>query len=348
MGADLDTWAEAYVAMDRLSELAPWQWMADRDVFAVRDKATDEVGYVSVLGAGGESFGVLLFLGSYGFWTLQRQIELGDRLGAGDAEPSELLEYMPFAVSATFEDREDVSAVQRRYIRELGLSYRGRQAWPSVRFHEPGYAPGEPSDDHVSFLCLALYATMYVAERTREKPDSLPGGADGMLTLSRGANGRWAQSVHHPRGVSRPVPAPFDYGDLARMAGIEAGEATGVWEVDFFHIPGFVNGGRGERAYTPRVAVVVDATSKRTLKTLVEPPDLFLRQAQAELVNLLAHARPAAIRVRHADAIALLRPMSRAFGCRLVKTDSLPGADSVRHGLIQQMEAMAERADGPP
>lgn len=260
-------------------------------------------------------------------------------LDAGDVEPSEVLEYLPSGVSATFEDREDVSAAQRRHIRELGLSYRGRQAWPSVRVHEPGYAPGEPDDDALSFLCLALYVTMYAAERMREQPDFLSRG-DSMLVLSPGANGRWAESTHQPRGKPPAVPAPFDYAAIVRQAGIQVAEPSGTWDIDFFYLPGFVSAGRGERAYNPRVAIVVDATSKLILKTFMEAPDSFLRQAQIELFNLLVRARPAIIRVRHADAVAMLRSMARAFGCRLVTADSVPAADHVRRELIQQMEAM--------
>lgn len=38
----LDQWRDLYDAATALPDLAPWRWMADEDLFAVRDPETGE------------------------------------------------------------------------------------------------------------------------------------------------------------------------------------------------------------------------------------------------------------------------------------------------------------------
>jgi hypothetical protein len=52
-----EQWRRLYEAAVGVKELAPWEWMTETDVFGVQDPETQEIGFVSVMGALGEHFG---------------------------------------------------------------------------------------------------------------------------------------------------------------------------------------------------------------------------------------------------------------------------------------------------
>ena len=45
-------------------------------------------------------------------------------------------------LQASFEDRNELRDKDRQVIKELGLKFRGRQAWPMFRSYRTGLCPG--------------------------------------------------------------------------------------------------------------------------------------------------------------------------------------------------------------
>ncbi len=63
----LKEWRKLYEAAMRVKKIAPWDWMDETDIFGVQNPETDETGFVSVMGAGGEHFAIGVYLGCRGF-----------------------------------------------------------------------------------------------------------------------------------------------------------------------------------------------------------------------------------------------------------------------------------------
>ncbi|MGH3145873.1 MAG: DUF7309 domain-containing protein, partial [Rubrobacter sp.] len=119
-------WRWLYESAVRIKEVAPWEWMTEADVFGVQSPETGEPGFVSVMGMLGEHYAVSLYLGSegiHGFLDLQ---EMGPF-----ADPEALIQIPQ--LQASFEDREELDRRDREVIKELGLKFRGRNAWPMFR-----------------------------------------------------------------------------------------------------------------------------------------------------------------------------------------------------------------------
>src|SRR5262245_13791741 len=92
-----DEWGRLYAAAGRVKVMAPWRWMMEDNVFGVRNPERDEVGFLSVMGSGGEHFGVGLYQGAvalYDFFALSE---------ADSFEAERLLEIPQ--IQASFEDR---------------------------------------------------------------------------------------------------------------------------------------------------------------------------------------------------------------------------------------------------
>jgi hypothetical protein len=139
---DTREWRRLYEATVRVKELSPWEWMTEADVFGVQNPETGELGFVSVMGMLGEHYAVSLYLGSegiHGFLNLQ---ELGPF-----ADPEALIQIPQ--LQASFEDREQLDKRDREVIKELGLKFRGRNAWPWFRSYRTSFSRGSWSPERL-------------------------------------------------------------------------------------------------------------------------------------------------------------------------------------------------------
>src|SRR5215475_13478923 len=99
----IEEWGRLYAAAGRVKEMAPWKWMIEDEVFGVRNPERDEVGFVSVMGAGGEHFAVALYQGAvalHGFLALSEAVADGPVDGIGAERVLEIPQ-----LQASFEDR---------------------------------------------------------------------------------------------------------------------------------------------------------------------------------------------------------------------------------------------------
>ena len=65
-------WKLLYEAMRKLKDIAPWEYLEEDELFAVQDPDTNEIGFVSIMGAIGEHYAVSVYLGEkglYGFFV---------------------------------------------------------------------------------------------------------------------------------------------------------------------------------------------------------------------------------------------------------------------------------------
>src|SRR5215204_5553661 len=170
-------WRGLYESAIRVKEISPWEWMTETDVFGLRSPETGELGLVSVMGLLGQHYAVSLYLGSegiHGFLNLQ---EMGPF-----ADPEALIQVPQ--LQASFEDREELDKRDREVIKELGLKFRGRSAWPMFRSYRPSFFPWFLESGEASFLSVALEQLADVAPRLRED-SSLLESSDGEGYLLR-------------------------------------------------------------------------------------------------------------------------------------------------------------------
>lgn len=69
-----EDWSALYQAAIAFQRAAPWEWMSSEDLFAIENPDDSEMGYCSVLGSGGEEFGVGMFVGEDGYERCARLI----------------------------------------------------------------------------------------------------------------------------------------------------------------------------------------------------------------------------------------------------------------------------------
>jgi hypothetical protein len=330
-----EEWRRLYEAWGRFKEIAPWEWMNETNVFGVQDPETGQLGFISVMGALGEHYAVSLYLGPeglYGFWAMQQ---------AGPAIPPELFLEIP-QLQASFEDREMLQKRDRDLIKELGLKFRGRQAWPLFRSYRPGFVPWFLEAGEVHFLTHALEQAHEMALRFRDNWTILPASQKQYLVrVARKDKGNliWEDKIML---VSPPEPTSIQLQmDLQTLAALKS-RARGSFtlEMDLFMLPSAVRDA-GDRPYYPYVLMTIDKQSGMILgNDMLQPfPSLLEMYSQVplhvvyQLVRL--GSRPKEIRVRSPMLAQLLNTLTEDLDFKLKSVDRLSTLDSARNELFR-------------
>ena len=310
-------WEELYKAAIAFQQAAPWEWMTNEDIFAVVNPINGETGYCSILGNGGQEFGLGIFLGDAG---LCRFAALLDEQEADD--PTETI--MTPLLTYLLVSRDELDEDERKIIRSLGLSFRGRNAWPLFRSQRPGYAPWFLEADEAIYLTAALRQALEIANRVEA------GDLDLRRNLARGkiitrywTDNGWKErrdtlrSAPQTKQVSKePLSAADEAGLLLLSNRVK--ERSGSWEFDFFIMPVCI-GPAGSRPYYPLCFMAVEREKGLVVQMNMTRPWLTVSQKQKVVIRLLKKSEvlPEEIRVGSPSAKGAMEPIAQALGMKL-------------------------------
>ncbi len=333
-----EEWRRLYEAAAQVKELAPWEWMEETGIFGVKNPETGQLGFVSVMGSLGEHYAVALYQGQeglYGFWRMQNM--------GPDAVAEQILEIPQ--LQASFEDRDQTNPQDREVIKELGLKFRGRQAWPLFRSYRPGYVPWYLEAEEARFLTLALEQLLDIAPRFQQDDALLQAGGeiDYLVRVPKTAGERvsWEDQVQQvPPPEPQSLQLPMDIDLLSRLKQIRPGKQK--LEVDFFLFPATIQEHKGERPFYPYMLMVVEASSGMVLgsdllKVETSLIDLW-GSLPLEMVKQLARAGfvPGEIQVRSPLLAQVLQPLADELRFKLKHVKRLPMLDEARGFLAQR------------
>src|SRR5581483_131688 len=314
----LEEWRRLYAAAARVKELAPWTWMMEDDIFGVQNPETDEIGFVSVMGNLGEHLAAAL----YKFLELEEDAE-------DEVEPQRLLEIPQ--LQASFEDREQLEKKDRDVIKQLGLKFRGAQAWPQFRSYEPGFFPWYLTGAEARFLACALEQVPEVAARFNDD-DSLLWPEGENVLLVRAAREDNGGLVWEDKVVSVPPPEPeiiplkMDLQALERLKQMPHSDRE--VEIDLILLPTPV-GEKNERPFFPYLLMIVDGQSRMIVgnEMLKAQPSLeaMWGMVPVKVVHTLAQlgSVPGLVRVRSELLVGLLQQVSVEVGFQLKQSRAL-------------------------
>jgi hypothetical protein len=334
----LNEWSRLYQAAIEIVEMAPWTWMEEMEIFGVQNPETDELGFVSVMGALGEHLSIAVYQGPEGlcrFWELFHAEPTGDE--------GEILS-IPH-LQASFEDRGELTDRDRDVIKRLGLKFRGRQAWPMFRSYRPGYFPYYLVAHEARFLTHALEQTLEVAPRIREAPRILePGGEeDYLVRVPREEEGAlvWEDGVV---AVSPPELEPIAmFMDMDALERLKRSPRQPIsLEIDMFVCPARI-GERGTRLRYAYQLLLVERRRGFVLGSDLMMPDptreAMYGRVPAAVVRMLARAGmvPQEVRVRSRLLFQLLDSLTDDLGFSVIQTQRLPALDEARDFMTQAM-----------
>ncbi len=341
----LEQWQRLYQLAVEVKAMAPWNWMMEDDLFGVENPDSDEMGFVSVMGAAGEHFAVTVYLGSAGLRGFMAMHEDGRQ-----ETVREIFFTIP-QVQVSFEDRDLLTGEDRGVIKTLGLKFRGRNAWPWFRSYLPGYAPFYLSAAEARFLTCALEQVLIVAPRFREDLSLFYGEEDEEEDEDRGmfiraysataAGDVWTD--RYQREFSSHVTSVVvrvDNATLDRLGSLP--QRKMIVEIDAFMLPQAVQEGKSRPKYAYPL-MLVDADSGYVLgfelmhvETTLE--EMWSRMPGAILDQLAQMGlKPSMIKIRPGVLQGLLEPVAKEVGIKVQSSARLPMLDEAKQAMLAFM-----------
>lgn len=324
-----------YQAAIAYRELACWQWMRDRDMIAVRDPETGETAYCCVMGALGECLGLAAYRGEEGLAFL-------DKLEAdGPQEDPFLAVLEQNSLALLFVERRGMRKQALAVIKDLGLHFRGKEAWPALRSYLPGYVPWDFNAAEARFFLAILEQTCDVARRFKNDPNLLAAPEEGAffarVPVEEGGQRVWKDQWLRPVRTATPLVSPvIDSRRLQALASRNLSRA-GVWEMDMKAIPAPV--GDKERSFFPIMLMCVDRRSGMVFGwQMLHPKDAHLKMAN-EILGMIENvgAAPERIVYRNPRLRPCLEVIALSLNIGLSCSARLPALQPALDGLLTYM-----------
>lgn len=153
-------WKSLLQLTKEYSELAPWRWLGDDQIFAVKQQETDEYIYCSVLGAMGEEYGLSTFTGESGLRYLRGVFD-------GTIDDSDALTTNQ-GISISFYHRNEITAEDYELIKREGFTFRGENNWPMIRSYTPGLYPWFLTEEEAHSFVTILERVIVICKRAKD------------------------------------------------------------------------------------------------------------------------------------------------------------------------------------
>lgn len=337
-----------YEAAALFKELKCWNWLSNSHIFGVQNPENGEIGYCTVLGNGGEMYGMAVYLGTEGLDTilsLLRGVPKGDPM------------FTQHCLMLSFDSRDELYPEEYAQIKALGLSFRGRTSWPTFRLYEPGFGPWPVWEEgQARYLIQCLEQAAAVAREVQANPDALFDG-DWETFLVRipekAENGAWTWSNRWlaPAAESGDAAAdsrsagegdaqgasPIDEIRTARLRKLPVKEEQ-EWSAGVFFLPLPIKEA-GKRPVYPQMLIIMDETSGMIVHTELREKNEWLLQGAELLPELLERLgfRPGKMVFADEGMARSWHGLLEALGTEVYLAERLPLLESVIEEFVGHM-----------
>lgn len=328
--ASLEQWGALYGVATRIKEQKPWEKFWNMDLIGVQRGEAEDTTFFSILGRGGECYGITVYEGYAGlnnFLMLAMQQELN--LTA---------EYAMFSqknLTCYWGNRDELTNKQRKTIKDLGYTYRGKNQWLYFMSFEPGYYPYDLDAEEVLRMSGHLQDLELVLQRYESECTKVDYETGNMLLATFGQN---TGDV-----LLKEAPLPFTeylFGELrmkdealTKLAG--APECKAVLEAEVALTGAEVTDKKYSRPAHPALILLGDAASGAIVNFCMSQPEDVPIISLAEMVVdfIVRYGLPKEIRVSNMVVEAGLAQLCQVCGIKLHRVKRLPVIDSFRRSM---------------
>jgi len=324
-------WKILYEAMRRVKDIAPWEYLEEDELFAVQNPETNEIGFVSIMGAIGEHYAISVYLGEkglYGLWDLHQSTH--------DEFSFQRILEIP-QLQASFEDRDYLHPKDRTIIKKLGLSFRGKNSWPMFRSFRPGFFPWYLDDKEARFLHIILEQTIDVVLRLKTDRSLVETGCEDTYLLRKGIREKdtiiWQDSTLKMIPQAPQQEFTVNMSAIANLNKMVPYQIT--LEIDLIMSTEPVQE-KKDRPYYPYILMAIDADSGLILEPQILQPlptlDAMMGTVSSKIVELLTKSQmlPAKILVSSETLYHLISCVCENLCITLELHEELPNVDQAR------------------
>ncbi|MGB9662238.1 MAG: DUF7309 domain-containing protein [Moorellaceae bacterium] len=336
----MNQWQVLYDLAQAFRKAGPWQWMSEDNLFGVKDPDTGEVGYCAVIGELKETYGLVVYPGSEGLasYALMKESQ--------DPRDLEFISHQK-ALSLIFANSNELSDKDKALIKELGLNFRGKNAWPVFRSMKPWYYPWYFTTEEARFFTVVLEQALEFCLECRQKPyllETLRG--DRILVKVKAGRGwqyEW-QELPPPPVVEFPVLVLSKV--IRRKIERECRKAAINWETGFFPFPVPVKDKNDERPYFPVVTLWVDEVSGMILHLEMFRPGEWYKVAEGFMTAALrSGVLPATIYTSQPEVIGMLQAAVEKLGVGLKPARELKALEMAKKAIIRDLAGQKNQSN---
>lgn len=329
--ASLDQWRALYEVATRIKELKPWEEFWDMDLIGIRNGAEEDTVFYSILGRGGECYGIAVYegyegLNSFMMLTLQESLNL----------KSEYAMFNQKNLTCYWGNRDELSDKQRKIIKELGYSYRGKNQWLYFLSFEPGYYPYNMDEAEVERMTTYFQDLELALRYYYELAINVDFENGKMFQFTFGKDKKtWNFG-------EAPLPfTSFQFGnllitddellsDLAKVP-----KCNAVLEADVSILGVSVSDKKYDRPGNPALSILGDANTGTIIKfEILEPEDdPVVMLAEILIGFIFEFGAPKEVRVSNVIVEAGLEQICDVCGIRLRRVKRLQGVDEFMMGM---------------
>ncbi len=327
----LEQWKRLYELIHEIKGLAPWQFMYEYNIFGVRFPETGNLGFVSVMGNLGEHLAIAVYMGKKGFEGFLTMQRIGYEL-----TPDIVLQVPQ--LQASLEDREVITPQDRKILQQLGLKFRGKQAWPQFRSYRPGCFPWFLEAEEAQMLIHGLEQLIEVAPRFENNPNllgSIESAGEHLVRVYQ--NGKWIdqyQKIRFP--ADPPLQLKMNMDTIQHLKSLPKQSSTVEIDLQMMEQP--VREKEFDRPYFPFLLMVAERQSKMILGAdLLSPlPSLeaMWEEIPAVVTEMLAnYFLPKELQVKNPTIALLLSPLEEELALKVKLVSRLPTVEFAQDEL---------------
>ena len=338
--AELKLWQKIYSLCDEFFSLKPWNILYEDDLFAVKSPESGNEYFISIMGSNEEVYAMSAYEGAealYQFWDLHNgEIEL----------PPETIMLIPHMM-VSLDNRENIPQKQRSVIKQLGLKYRGKQAWPNIERIIPAYLPDIPDDSHLYDLVYILEQSIQVIKRASKSVAFIYNEErhedEYLFREAKSDNGQWVWKDVYKRVTVPTREKKINYSNdkLASFKKLPVGNHE--LEMDLVMIPAPTKE-KGGAPYFPFIFIIVDPNRGMIIDFEILSPepdfDSMLNRLPDTILGKIIKTgkRPGEISYKSPYIKGIMEWIEKETGQEMVQRLDLPALDEAVEYLIEQMK----------
>ena len=329
--ASLEQWRVLYGVTTRIKELKPWDRFWDMDLIGIKYGEEEDIVFFSILGRGGECYGIAVYegyegLNSFLMLTMHQSMNLS----------AEYTMFNQKNLTCYWGNRDELTDKQRKIIKDLGYSYRGKNQWLYFLSFEPGYYPYNLDSEEVVrlneyFQNLELALKYY--DDVNMKVDFENGN---MLLFSFDKDKKTWNFGESPLPFTSFQFRNLLITDEELLADLaEAPKSSAVLEADISVMGARIDDKKYSRPANPALALLGDAESEMIISfEMAEPDDdPIVMLAETVMRFIFQYGTPKEIRVTNVIVEAGLEQICDVCGIKLRRVKRLQGVLSFMQSM---------------
>lgn len=323
--ATLEQWKELYDVAVKIKELKPWEYLWDADIITLA-LPNRELICCSVLGAGGECFGIVAYIGNDAINNFYNMFK------KKDVPPEQMYRYQDDNVIAcNFGSREELTSRELRLIKDLGLKFRGKNNWNYFHSFKRGYTPYILDQEEVLLeteILKHLYMSLkaYIIEGL--KVDFENGNT--LMRMYSSEEKLWLNFQAPIQIPEKQYMIPILEDEILVLNLSKKKQLKQIWELDIAYLGTTVNDKLYERPVAGRVCILGESNTGMVInQDMLSPTDNDIQAIfNVVIYPMMEFGRPEKIIVRDEYIYYILKDLCERTKVKLEIKGKLKSIDS--------------------